>query len=296
MQQRLLVITPVRNEAARIETVAEAMRRQTRPPDAWIVIDDGSTDDTPGILERLAEQIDFMEVRSATPLPDQAVSDHLAVAAEARAFNQALGDAWSDRFTHVAKLDGDIELESGYFDQLLSEFRRDPRLGLAGGILRERTRDGWQVVPGPSAHHVRGALKCYTSECLEAIGGIEERLGWDTIDEIRARMLGFRTRSFEQIVATHHRPLGSAEGVLRGRARHGRCDYITHYPLWWVALRSIKTASERPRGLSGVAFLGGYLRAAAVRDVRVEDPDFRIWVRRELSARAVAAAGFRRPR
>ena len=29
---------------------------------------------------------------------------------------------------------------------------------------------------------MRGALKLYSRECFVAIGGIEERLGWDTID------------------------------------------------------------------------------------------------------------------
>ena len=49
---------------------------------------------------------------------------------------------------------------------------------------------------------------CYTRACFEAIGGVQERLGWDTIDETYARMRGFKTRSFTDLVAVHHRPLG----------------------------------------------------------------------------------------
>jgi biofilm PGA synthesis N-glycosyltransferase PgaC len=293
MSQRLLVITPVRNEAAQITKVAAGMLRQTRPPDKWIVIDDGSTDETPAILERLVEELSFMETRRATPLPVEAVDDHLAIAAEARAFNQALTSAGSAGFTHVAKLDGDIELPAEYFAEVLSEFRRDPRLGLAGGVLRELTPEGWKILFGASDHHIRGALKCYSTECFFRIGGMQEQLAWDTIDEITARMLGFRTRAFGHIVALHHRPLGSAEGVLRGRARHGRCDYIIHYPLWWVAMRSLKTVGEPPVGLSGIAFLWGYVRAAVHRDPRVQAPGFRNWVRRELAARALATLGLR---
>jgi biofilm PGA synthesis N-glycosyltransferase PgaC len=286
MAQRLLVISPVRNEAAHIERVALAMAAQTRRPDLWVVVDDQSTDETPQILARLAERLDFMEVLSAQPADAGATKDRLAVAAEARAFNIGLNGVPWQTFTHIAKLDGDIELTPRYFELLLGEFERDAALGLAGGVLTERSGEGWKEEHAASDYHVRGALKCYTRDCLESIGGIEERLAWDTIDEVYARMRGLRTRSFPGIVALHHRPCGSADGTLRGRARHGRCVYITHFPLAWVSLRAVKTAAERPALLSGLTFLGGYLWAGVVRTPQVEDPAFRAFVRRELGVRA----------
>jgi poly-beta-1,6-N-acetyl-D-glucosamine synthase len=286
MSQRLLVISPVRNEAAHIERVALAMAAQTRRPDLWVVIDDQSTDETPQILARLAEQLDFLRVLNAQPADAASSKDRLAVAAEARAFNIGLNSVPWQTFTHIAKLDGDIELSASYFELLLGEFERDSALGLAGGVLTERSGDGWREEHAPSDYHVRGALKCYTRSCLESIGGIQERLAWDTIDEVYARMRGFKTRSVPEIVALHHRPWGSADGTLRGRARHGRCVYITHYPLAWVSLRAVKTASERPAILAGLAFLGGYLWAGVAGTPQVEDPAFRAFVRRELGVRA----------
>ena len=71
---------------------------------------------------------------------------------------------------------------------------------LAGGVYADRNPnsggDNWQVVPIPSAYHVPGTLKCYSLSCLQAVGGVRERLGWDTIDETYARMRGYRTRAF----------------------------------------------------------------------------------------------------
>jgi hypothetical protein len=109
------------------------------------------------------------------------------------------------------------------------------------------------------------------------------------MDEVYARMNGFRTRSLPGLVAKHHRPLASADGVLRGKARYGQTFYLLHFPAPWVVLRSLKTAGEHPRGLSGLAFFGGYLYAAAIRASRVEDPAYRQWVRRELGGRALDA-------
>ena len=50
-------------------------------------------------------------------------------------------------------------------------------------------------------------------------------------------------------------------------------------------LRSLKVARVPPIGLSGGAFLFGYLRAAMKRVPRVEDREFRLFVRRELRLR-----------
>ncbi len=295
MAQRLLVVSPVRNEAAHIERVGLALAAQTRVPNRWVVIDDRSTDDTPAILARLAERLSFMTVLQSPPANESSSKDRLAIAAEARAFNNALAETPWETFTHIAKLDGDIELPEDYFESLLKTFALDPTLGLAGGVLREPEGDGWGAENTASDYHVRGALKCYTRECLLAIDGIQERLAWDTIDEVYARMHGFRTRTLPELVGLHHRPSASADGILRGRARHGRCLYITHYPASWVWLRAFKTASERPRALSGLAFLGGYLWSGMTGVQQVEDPKFRAFMRGELGARARRALRRRTP-
>jgi biofilm PGA synthesis N-glycosyltransferase PgaC len=128
-------------------------------------------------------------------------------------------------------------------------------------------------------------LKLYSIECLTAIGGIPERLGWDTIDGTYARMRGFDTVAFPDLVCVHHRPLASADGRLRGRARHGECAYIAHYPPLWVAMRSLKVACRPPVGASGAAFAFGYARARLRRVPRVPDAEYRDFTRRELRAR-----------
>lgn len=49
---KVSLVTTVRNEAGSIEELAEAVRRQSRPPDEWVVVDGGSDDDTAARLER----------------------------------------------------------------------------------------------------------------------------------------------------------------------------------------------------------------------------------------------------
>jgi poly-beta-1,6-N-acetyl-D-glucosamine synthase len=284
--QRLLVISPVRNEAAHFERVARAMAAQTRPPDTWVVIDDGSTDGTPELVERLAQEIPFIVACTAPHAAEPvAGKDRLARAAAPRNFNAGLRMVDWESYTHISKLDGDMELPPEYWERILGHFADDHALGIAGGLRTELVRGEWEIETIPLRHQVNGALKCWSLECFKAFGGIQERLGWDTIDGTYARMRGYRTHSFTDMVSMHHRPAGSADGTLRGRARHGECAYIAHQTASWVALRSLKYGLSRPRLLSGVWFFYGYVRAAVRRVQRVPDSEYRRFTRRELRQR-----------
>jgi biofilm PGA synthesis N-glycosyltransferase PgaC len=288
---RLLVVSPVRNEAAHIERVVRALAAQRQPPTKWIVIDDRSTDDTLQMLRRLEPEVSFMEVHEAgSESTGGLVRDRLARAAAPRNFNRGLAEAdWRD-YDYVMKLDGDIELAPGYLQTSLERMNADPSIGIAGGYLNEPQPDGgFRRIPIPP-HHVHGALKLYRRECFASINGMQERLAWDTIDETYARMYGYRTISFPDLVSVHHRPWGTADGAIRGRTRLGQCAYITHYPPLWVLLRSLKLSLERPLGALGAAYLYGYARAVVTRTERVQDPHYRRFARTELNRRMAREA------
>jgi glycosyltransferase involved in cell wall biosynthesis len=290
MEPRILIVSPVRNEAAHIERVVRAVAAQELQPARWIVIDDGSDDGTLELLRALEPEVPFLTVAQAPPVSAAPVRDRLARAAAPRTFNAGLalaGDVTD--FTHVMKLDGDIELAPSYLRVLMERFAADPGLGLAGGVLDEPLADGGVRRLQIARNHVHGALKCYSSACFAAIGGVQERLGWDTIDETYARMRGFTTISFTDLVSIHHRPIGSADGTLRGHARHGECAYIAHQTPSWVTLRALRVGRRRPVAVSGLAFVFGYARAAARRVERVPDPEYRRFTHRELRHRILGA-------
>lgn len=285
MAPSILIVSPVRNEAAHIERVVRAMASQELAPARWIVSDDGSRDGTLEILRRLEPELEYLTVLAAGEQRDDAAGDRLARAAEVRNFDRGLAVADQRSFTHVMKLDGDVELAPDYLRRLMERFAANTRLGLAGGVLDEPTPGGGVRRLQIARNHVHGALKCYTSECFDRIGGIQERLGWDTIDEVYARMAGYETTSFTDLVSIHHRPLGSANGTLRGHARHGTCAYVAHYPVEFVAVRALRVGRRRPAVLSGLALVYGFVAAALLRTDRVPDPAFRRFARHELRMR-----------
>jgi biofilm PGA synthesis N-glycosyltransferase PgaC len=284
--QRLLLISPVRDEADHVDAVVAGVEGQERAPDLWVVVDDGSRDGTGDRFRAHADRLPYLRVISTPDGAERgAAADRLVAAGPERAWNHGLREAGPDGFTHLGKLDGDIVMPPDYLAELLRRFAADPRLGMAGGAIFEPEGEGWRLLRTP-ADQVTAPARVYSLACFDAIGGMPERLGADVITTTYARMKGFRTATFSDLPVRHLRHIGTAQGALRGRARHGAYQYIVHYSPLWIVLRSLMVAMRfRPYGLSGIWFFGGYAGAALRRTERVEDPEFRAFMRAEQRAR-----------
>src|SRR5215472_8890309 len=69
-QVRYAVITPVRDEEEYIGAMIESIAGQTVPPTKWVIVDDGSTDQTAAIVSRYARKCSFIEL-VRLPVRDQ---------------------------------------------------------------------------------------------------------------------------------------------------------------------------------------------------------------------------------
>jgi glycosyltransferase involved in cell wall biosynthesis len=58
----LVVVTPVKNESENLVNLSQIILRQTQRPNFWLIIDDGSTDDTPHIIANLEKNTDSLRV------------------------------------------------------------------------------------------------------------------------------------------------------------------------------------------------------------------------------------------
>ncbi|MEL7347714.1 MAG: glycosyltransferase, partial [Pseudomonadota bacterium] len=57
-----VVISPCRNEAAFMRRTLDSMVAQTVRPATWVIVDDGSSDETPAILADYAARHDWIRV------------------------------------------------------------------------------------------------------------------------------------------------------------------------------------------------------------------------------------------
>jgi exopolysaccharide biosynthesis WecB/TagA/CpsF family protein len=290
MEPRVLLLTTAFNESRFADSLVRGVMSQTRRPDRWVIVDDGSSD---GTLDALARRVGGQEwVRLLRREPhDDGARDRLATAAVPRALNWALARVNWRAYTHIGKLDADVELPAEFVEELLSLFSVDRSLGIAAGVLWERHGERWRAVR-QSPTHAPAPARFYSVSCFEECGGFREQLGWDTIDEVYARMRGYSTLRSNTLRVHHLRHLGTADGRLRGCARHGECAWIAHYPPSFVLLRAGKVAATfKPPGAAGVAFLWGYFAAALRRVPRQDDPEFGRFIRRELRTRLGAPLG-----
>ena len=282
-QRRYAIISPVRNESGRIQRTLESVVGQSEPPVCWVVVDDGSTDDTASAVSEIADRVGYIRLLELDDNNAGKSVDRLMWAAEARAFNVGLCEIDLDTVDYVVKLDGDLAFGPEYFAGLLDEFDRDPQLGIAGGHCYQ-IRDAERELEWVPDAHVRGATKMYRMRCFADIGGIEPVYGWDTLDEIKAQMAGWRTRSFHPGV-DHLKPTGSVGGMLRGWARGGMGAYMLGYHPLFLVVRSARLLTARPYVLGGLAYLAGYLMALVRRTPRVADKATTDYLRRRQMQR-----------
>ena len=272
---RYIVISPVRDEAEHLPKTIASMVQQTVRPSTWILVNDGSTDATGDLIESWGAKEPWI----------------VAVHRGDRGFRKSGGgvvEAFYDGYERVGdsaweflvKLDGDLSFPPTYFEQCFREFRKDATMGIGGGNLCHPGVTGKQADPHPW-FHVRGATKIYRRACWEEIGGLWRGPGWDTIDEMKANMLGWSTRTFPNIEAFHHRTTGGAEGGWRDNVKNGAGSYIAGYHPLYVLFRCIRRARLRPYVIGSLGMLYGYQKAYRERAPRIEDPRLVNYVRQQ---------------
>lgn len=281
--RRYAIISPVRNEAQLIRRTLESVVGQTEPPLTWVVVDDGSTDETASIVREFAEHTDFIHLVSLGDNDEGDPDDRLIWAAEAIAFNMGLRHVDLEGIDFIVKLDGDLAFGPDYFSSLMDEFEADPILGIAGGYCYQ-VHNGRRIREWNPESHVRGPTKMYRTACFRQIGGIEPVYAWDALDELKAQMAGWRTRSFD-LVVDHLKATGTVGGLLRARVRMGKGAYLLGYHPLFLLARSARLSLARPYVLGGFAFLAGYARASIDKPSRIADRETVAYLQRQQMQR-----------
>ncbi|MGD0792496.1 MAG: glycosyltransferase family A protein [Terriglobales bacterium] len=263
---RYAMVTPVYNEGKYIAAMIESVCGQTIQPAKWVIVDDGSTDNTAEIAAAYARRCPFMELIRRPKREERLPGGE-------RAIQQALGQLDLSDYDFLARFDADLIFEPDYIEQILAEFERDPRLGIAGGGLYIE-KDGHMELELEPAYHVRGAVKMYRRQCFEQIGGLATQIGWDTIDEVYAWTKGWKTRSFFQYRVSHRRPTGFGLCTSRIYFERGKAEYFSWSSPLFVLIKTAKIALGEIAPLKALRFLAGFICGYLAQERRIQDPLF----------------------
>jgi glycosyltransferase involved in cell wall biosynthesis len=286
------VVTPARNEAANLRRLAASMAAQTLPPREWMIVDNDSTDETAAACAEIVAELAFARTMHVPAGESATIRGGPIVAAfDAGVAALDLGAGI------VVKLDADVSFEADFFERIVGAFEADPSLGIAGGICYEQNPAGEWRPTFSTRDHVRGATRAYRADCLRQVSPLERRMGWDGIDELKAQVAGWHTRTLDDVPFHHHRALGAREGSWSKWVGQGDMAHFMGYGFGYLLARTGYRSLREPRA---AGMVWGYLAAVVARKERVADEDVRRHLRRQqslsaLPRRAREALGRSRP-
>jgi hypothetical protein len=260
-----VLITPARNEAHYIANTIKSVIAQTVRPARWVIVSDGSTDETDDIV------MEFSRVHHWILLCRMPEHRDRQFAAKAHCFNAGFAALGDHHYEYIANLDADITFGPDYFAFILRQFAAMPRLGVAGTpFIEDATRPDKHSYAHGAANlqHVSGACQVFRRECFASIGGYQPVKGGaiDWIAVTTARMMGWETRTFTEKVCLHHRSLGTGtHHALIVPFHYGRkAQYVGGHPAW-ALLRGIFEMRHRPWIIGGLLFQLGFFWGMVMR-------------------------------
>jgi len=276
-QSRYVLISPCRNESTFMRRTLESVLAQSLLPSKWVIVDDGSTDDTPAILAEYAARFSWISIVTRADRGHRAVGPGVVDAFYA-------GYQTIDRadFEFVCKLDLDLDLPPRYFEILIGRMNSDRRIATCSGksYIREK---GVLVNERHGDDTSLGMTKLYRMDRFEQIGGFVREVMWDGIDCHLCRMHGWIACSWDEpdLRFVHLRPMGSSQqSIYTGRMRHGYGQYFMGTGFVYMAASALGRVNQPPYLLGSLAMIWGWLNSAALRKPRYDNLDFRRFLRR----------------
>ncbi len=254
-----VIISPCRNEAQYMRRTLDSVVAQTVPPKLWVIVDDGSSDETPQILADYAAQHDWIRVVPKADRGKRAVGPGVI-----EAFYVGLDTVALEDFEYLCKLDLDLDLPHGYFEELITRMEATPRIGSCSGKAYYTNAAGNLVSENIGDEMSLGMTKFYRVSCFQEIGGFVREVMWDGLDCHKSRQMGWIAVSWDgpNLNFEHLRPMGSSQtSIFTGRRRHGFGQYYmgTH-PLFLLA-SAVNKARQPPVILGSLAMIQGYFAA-----------------------------------
>jgi glycosyltransferase involved in cell wall biosynthesis len=289
MSRRYCLITPCRDEAKFARRTIESVLAQTVQPALWVIVDDGSSDETPAILAEYAARVPYIQIVRRADRGERKLGGGVI-----DAFYAGYETVNPDAFDYVCKFDLDLDLPPRYFETLIERMEEDPRIGTCSGkpyFHKGGPAERTAYPIDPHAGFVSekcgdensvGMIKFYRTACFKQIGGFVRMLMWDGIDCHRCRMTGWVAVSWDDadLRFEHLRPMGTShKNWWTGRVRHGVGQwYMGTGPVYMLA-SSLYRMSRPPLVVGGLAMLWGYVRDAIQGKPRYQDPEFRRFLR-----------------
>lgn len=276
-----VLMTAAHNEEEFIEGTIRSVLAQTLLPLRWVIVSDNSTDRTDNIVESYARQHDFIRVMHITRAPGRDFGSKVIALQQGSRLLEGM------EYDFIGNLDADVSLEPSYFEELISHFRRQPNLGLAGGFVYENSGGKYRSLRTNDVRNVYHAAQLVRRECYEAIGGyaVLKYGGEDWYAQTMAKMRGWDVEAIPELKIFHHRHTTGGNGPLRNAFRLGRQDYSFGSDPVFEILKCLRRIPERPYFAGALTRLAGFLCLYIRKEPRAVPDEVAFFLRREQTER-----------
>ena len=276
MQAKYVIISPVRNEEDYLELTLKSVINQSVRPVEYILVNDGSTDKTPEIIDKYVADHKWLK---RVDIEDR--GHYLPGKGVVGAFYVGYNEVETQDWEYIVKLDCDLEFDENYFETIFKEFENNSKLGIASGCTYIYKKDQLVREPTQSDHPV-GPSKIYKRECWNDIGGIKKLPGWDLADLLDAQMNGWETRCYFDLKLIHYRLTGSRRKGLWGpKFLQGRFEYMHGYSFIYTLLKAIKDTFAKPLIIGSIAKVSGYIYASIKGEDYIFEKEMRSFLRKK---------------
>jgi glycosyltransferase involved in cell wall biosynthesis len=251
---QISIVIPAHNEEAFLAQTLQSLTEQSFLPKQIVVVNDGSTDGTQAIIDKFSENHPFI---SGVLIASE--GEHAPGSKIINAFYKGF-DTLDPDYEILCKFDADLIFPKEYLETISLIFQKNKNCGMAGGFCYIQHGDNWKLENLTNKDHIRGALKAYTKSCFNAIGGLKNAMGWDTIDELIAQFHGFAVVTAQELHVKHLKPTGD-KYTKKSKYKQGEAFYRMRYGKALTQIASAKLALNKGKFRFYFDCIRGYNRA-----------------------------------
>jgi len=271
---KYILVTAAKNEGENLPKTIQSVAEQTIKPVVWVIVDDGSTDNTPQILKEAKEKYNWIQSIRLEENTERDLGFHLSSLIK-KGFELAVDYCMKNGldYEYMGNVDGDMILEPMFFEKLIKEFKKDIKLGVTGGGIQYIVGDK-TIQPKSGASEPSGGDILIRRECFEDCGGIQITWGWDSTLKAKAKVRGWKTKRFEYVKALETRYVGSVEGYWKRYMHMGEAGYYFNLNPIHALVKGVMLLRGKPHYI-GIAYLAGYFGSLIRRKEKIEDEEIR---------------------
>ena len=151
---KILIITPACNEEEHLPSLIESVLAQSYLPAEWVIVDDGSIDNSSNVIQKAAIKYDWIKYlrheKTGLRSPGKSVMD---------VFYFGFNNRDIIDYDIVMKLDADLILPKNYLATIINQFQADSKIGICGGVCLVQKDNNYILEKEANLDHVRGAIK-----------------------------------------------------------------------------------------------------------------------------------------